>query len=116
MWTEREKIITDVNKIKTYINEMDSFHDFHLGTLEFDSEKSILKINLESYCEPKNDDGYIWNFQLENINILSFSLDAYLNSYVDEIEISDKKINFSLTNGEIIVSARNIKLGIPKKL
>ena len=44
MWTERDKILTQTREICAYLKEVDHFHDYVIGTLEYDGKTLVVVI------------------------------------------------------------------------
>jgi hypothetical protein len=107
MWTAREKVFADIDEINQYLKNIDFFHDYKLGNVQFD--KSAKNIFIEDCSE----NALVWDFSFENVSEFEIKIDAVLASYVDEIRINNKLFELDLTNGYISFRADGLKLGIP---
>ena len=115
-WTERDRIITDANEIFRYIDSMDCFHDYRIGSLEYCSQSA--RITVESILPGKelNDKtDLVWDFNFEGINDFKINADCVLSFSIDEVIKGDKEheFYFELNNGTISIVAEKISLGIP---
>lgn len=116
MCTKRINELYTIKEIEDYLKLMDNFHDYQLGDIKYDSEKStaVFCVETEHKAINSSTEGLVWNFSFEEIKTISVSMDVLLGSYIDEITVDNESgIVFSLTNGSISVSTYKIKLGIP---
>ena len=114
MWTKREKIPSSLCDIEAYLDEVDNFHDYKLGGVEFNTTKN--QIIIEGDMQNKNNEGALaWDFTFESISDLKISVDMCLKSYISEITVEDNFFMLSLTNGYISFKAVGAKLGVPMK-
>ncbi len=117
MWTNREKELEDIKEIENYLTEMDNFHDYMLGGIEYSNEKQVAKIFVETEHKIENSakEGLIWHFEFEQVTNFEINIDQLLASYISEITLENSKFVFELTNGNIYITASKVKLGIPSK-
>ena len=113
MWTEREKYLSSVEEIKTYIEQMDYFHDHRIGNIRYNGTEAT--ITVEEIVDADNNAetaGNIWDFVINGIVKIQMDCDCAFTYFLNEITLEEELV-FNCTNGYIAINAEMIKLGIP---
>jgi len=115
MWTKRYEEMHTIKEIEEYLNSIENFHDCRLGNIEYNQEKASAIFNVETTMDPaKTSEGLVWDFHFDEIEKLSFDVDAMLGFWIDEVIVENEStVLFALKAGYISISAKKIKLGIP---
>lgn len=116
MWTEREKYLTDFDKIRNFLQEEYSFHDYRIGFLCYEGTQARITIEDDTPNQkPSDNNGLIWDFDFEGVESFVIDSDCVTGFWIDEIRLEEGSFIFSCTNGSILVKAKNVKIGIPRK-
>ena len=116
MWTERERYITSFEEIKEYLEQMDCFHDYRIGNVEYGGK--LAKITVEEIVPAEHvseSTSSVWDFTITGIESYKMNCDCAFTWFLNEVTLEDDELVFNCTNGYVSIKAAEIKLGIPSK-
>lgn len=108
--------ITDLDSIMQYIEDMGGFHDFPIGSLQYDG--SVLSIGIEEVQEgqswPSDATGRVWFINFSHISDMSLDIDIALRLWIQDTLIDeDGNFVFECDQGSVSVLANSIELQVP---
>lgn len=117
MWTKRIRYVTKGQELGAYLDEMDNFHDFLIGSFSYDSQKKVVSLTIDEDKlgdDHTNSTALIWNLECEGVShFVMQNMDGLSKWWISEIELRDEQLQFQLVNGYFSFKMKSFQLGIP---
>ena len=116
MWTERDKILTQTQEICAYLKEVEHFHDYVIGNLEYDG-KTLGVVIEEDFLKTdrSNAPAMQWYMEFQGIEMIGFHCDCVFKFGLDEVVYEEGDfVLYGHAFGCIEVRAKQVRLETPK--
>ena len=116
MEQDNYRVLTDINEITQYIDNIGGFSGFALGNLQFDSAGLALSIEevIDGEDWPRESSGRIWYLVFSRISNVSITVDMSLGFWINNITIGEGgNISIESEQGTVSLVADAIELSIP---
>ena len=108
--------ITDFESVLQYIENMDGFRNFPIGTVQYDG--ATLSLGIEEIVKgqswPSDASGRVWFLSFSQISNITLDIDVAMRLWINEMYIEeDNTFVIECGEGSIAVLAGNIELAVP---
>lgn len=117
MWTERKGSITEPNALVEYVNNIEQFHDYIVGSFTYNSQSATLSLTIEEDClgqDHTNAPALIWDLKCQGVTDFRMDdMDGLSRWWIYELLYDGEVFQFQLVNGYFAFQASNFTFGIP---
>ncbi len=108
--------ITDFESVLQYIENMDGFRNFPIGTVQYDG--ATLSLGIEEIVKgqswPSDASGRVWFLSFSQISNITLDIDVAMRLWIKEMYIEeDNTFVIECGEGSVAVLANSIELAIP---
>lgn len=112
MENEMVKYLVDIEEQKEYVEKMDCFHDYRVGTIAHNCKETYVTIERVAGKKPYDVEA-VWIFEFIGVSNFEMELDTVIGTCIFEIIYEEDGWRFDCTNGYLKIKAAELKLRVP---